>query len=74
MALLEPIDTPNGHEAAQDAPHGTVTMYVDSRSGQAYVTGSVNNIQNLTAVTLNAVSSMPDASQFVLYCQPECGV
>jgi hypothetical protein len=49
-------------------------MYVDSRSGQAYVTGSVNNIQNLTAVTLNAVSSMPDASQFVLYCQPECGV
>lgn len=75
MALLEPIDTPNGQEAAQDAPHGTVTMYVDSRSGQAYVTGSVNNIQNLTAVTLNAVSSMmPDASQFVLYFQPECGV
>jgi hypothetical protein len=57
-ALLEPVNTPNGQEAAQDAPRGMMTMYVDSRSGQAWVTGSVNNIHNLTAVTLNAVSSM----------------
>jgi hypothetical protein len=60
MALLEPVNTPNDQEAAQDAPRGMVTMYVDTRSGQAYVVGSVNNIHNLTAVTLNVVSVMLD--------------
>lgn len=57
-ALLDTVDTPSGQEAAQDAPRGMMTMYVDSRSGQAWVIGAVSNIQNLTAVTLNAVSSM----------------
>jgi hypothetical protein len=62
MALLEPVNTPNDQEAAQDAPRGMLTMYVDTRSGQAYVTGSVNNIHNLTAVTLNAVSAVLDVT------------
>lgn len=65
MALLEPVIPPFDQEAAQDAPRGMVTMYVDQKSGQAYVIGSVNNIQNLTAVTLNAVSGMLDDSAHV---------
>lgn len=56
LALLQPTTLVNDSEVAQDSPSGMLTMYVDPRTGEAWLTADINNIQNLTAVTLNAVS------------------
>jgi uncharacterized surface protein with fasciclin (FAS1) repeats len=52
--MLQPTRSVNDTEVAQDSPSGMVTMYVDPRTGQAWVSGDISNLQNMTAVTVNA--------------------
>lgn len=53
--MLQPTRPVHDIEVAQDSPSGMVTMYVDSRTGQAWVSGDISHLQNMTAVTVNAV-------------------
>lgn len=59
MAVLEPVQPLNNIEVAQDAPSGTVTLFVDSRTGDVYATGDIMDIHNLTSVAISAVSLVP---------------
>jgi uncharacterized surface protein with fasciclin (FAS1) repeats len=54
VAMLQPTQPVSDSEVAQDSPSGMMTMYVDSRTGQAWVSGDISNVQNMTAVTVNA--------------------
>ena len=56
VAMMQPNRPLSNAEVAQDAPSGMMTIYVDPRTGQAWVSGDISNVQNMTAVTLNAVS------------------